>query len=585
MQMVGIMAKACILLQGLGMNISGSPEENSASHQVRPFTKATIALWIVAFSVFPAVLLSQPVAFPGAEGAGRFASGGRGGRVYEVTNLDDSGPGSLRDAVQATGPRTVVFRVSGTIKLLSALVIRHDSITIAGQTAPGDGICLRNFTFRVSASNVIIRYIRSRLGDSTRDADDAFSGNGLPIYRNIIVDHCSSSWAIDENSSFYDLGQFTMQWCFITESLYHSYHPKGNHGYGGMWGGWHASFHHNILAHNSSRNPRFNGSRYTGQPDSEVVDFRNNVIYNWGFNSGYGGEAGNQNIISNYYKYGPGTYGSVRNRIVEPYDTAGNWYISGNFIYGDTAVTSNNALGIQGTYALAQRAKLRPVPFSADSVTTQSPQDAYDSVLVGGGANLPRRDAVDTRIVNEVRTGTATYGGLWGVGKGIIDTQDSLGGWPQLNALPPPVDSDHDGIPDEWESANGLDPNDSTDAALITGDGYSNLEHYLNALVVTLLTGVKDYPPTIAEKFDLKANYPNPFNPATTITYALPVRTHVRVEIFTILGARVATLVDRVEGPGSYRVVFDGSGMSSGVYFCRMHTDRYSQIRKMVLLK
>jgi len=576
MTLVGILKKTCLLLQGFG---------TPASFQIRPVSKAAIVVLIVAFSVFPQIVVSQPLAFPGAEGAGRFASGGRGGRVYEVTNLDDSGPGSLREAIQATGPRTVVFRVSGTIKLLSALVIRHDSITVAGQTAPGDGICLRNFTFRVSAGNVIIRYMRSRLGDSTRDADDALSGNGVPVYRNIIIDHCSSSWAIDENSSFYDLGQFTMQWCFITESLYHSYHPKGDHGYGGMWGGWHASFHHNLLAHNSSRNPRFNGSRYTGQPDSEVVDFRNNVIYNWGFNSGYGGEAGNQNIIANYYKYGPGTYGSVRSRIVEPYDTAGNWFISGNYIYGDSGVTANNAMGIQGTYALAQRAKLRSAPFTVDTVATQTPQDAYDSVLAGGGANLPRRDPIDARIASEVKTGTATYGGLWGAHKGIIDTQDSVGGWPQLNSLPPPVDSDHDGIPDEWESANGLDPLDSTDASAITGDGYSNLEHYLNALVVTLLTGVQDFHPPVVEKFELQPNFPNPFNPSTTISYALPVRTHVRLEVVNILGARVATLVDRVQGPGSYRVRFDGSRWSSGVYFYRLNTDRFSHIRKMVLLK
>ena len=215
---------------------------------------------------------AQVPAFPGAEGFGRFASGGRGGRVLAVTTLADDGPGSFRAAVREKGPRTIVFRVSGTIRLDSELVVREGDLTVAGQTAPGDGVCLRNASFRLDADNVIVRHLRFRLGDERHAADDAFSANGTRrrMPRNIIVDHCSMSWAVDECASFYDVADFTLQWCFITESLNRSAHPKGEHGFGGIWGGWRASFHHNLLAHHSSRNPRFHGSRYIGIPISKI---------------------------------------------------------------------------------------------------------------------------------------------------------------------------------------------------------------------------------------------------------------------------------------------------------------------------
>lgn len=443
-------------------------------------------LLIIFFSIsISQTSIAQQLAFPGAEGYGQYTTGGRGGAVIEVTNLNDSGPGSLREAINTSGPRTVVFRVSGTIELESNLNISKDNITIAGQTAPGDGITIRDYTVYVGADNVIIRYLRFRLGDVQAQENDAMWGRNN---KNIILDHCSMSWSTDEASSFYDNENFTMQWCLVAESLYNSVHGKGQHGYGGIWGGQGATFHHNLLAHHTSRNPRFNGSRYSGQPDKEIVDFVNNVIYNWGFNSAYGGEGGNQNIRLNYYKYGPATSNSKKNRIVEPSDTAGNWYVADNFVFGYPEITADNWNGgVQGSNSAYQKNKNITNPFPYAPVQTQSPEEAYLLVLENVGAVLPKRDVVDARIVEEVRNQTATFGASYGAGTGIIDTQDDVGGWPLLLSAPAPADNDHDGMPDEWELANGLDPQNPDDRnGDSDGDGYTNLEEYSNSIVPTV---------------------------------------------------------------------------------------------------
>jgi hypothetical protein len=429
---------------------------------------------------------SQQLSFPDAEGSGRFTTGGRGGAVYIVTTLADSvkkpQDGSLRWALNKTGPRTIVFAVSGTIELKSKLILTKGDVTIVGQTAPGDGICLKDHPFIVDADNVIIRYMRFRCGNniSSEVAPDAIS---ITYHKNIIIDHCSMSWSLDETGSFYDNRNFTLQWCLLSESLYNAGHPKGPHGYGGIWGGMGASFHHNLFANHTSRNPRFCGARYhPGSKETELVDFRNNVIFNWGFNSAYGGEMGKQNIINNYFKSGPATKPKIRNRIVEPYDSFGRWYVDGNFVKGYSGITSNNwAGGVQGKYASDPEIRVSS-PFPIAEVQTQSAEEAYKLVLEKVGAILPKRDVLDKRIISETMSGKCAYGDSYGSHTGIIDSQKNTDGWPELKTYNVPIDSDNDGMPDSWEKTMGLNPNDPEDRNKISPSGYTMLEEYINGL-------------------------------------------------------------------------------------------------------
>jgi pectate lyase len=444
---------------------------------------------------------SQQLAFPTAEGYGKYTKGGRGGAVYEVTNLNDSGEGSLRAAVEASGPRTVVFRVSGTIELESPIRIKNPYITIAGQTAPGDGICLKKHQLSIDADQVIIRYIRVRVGDESGNDYDAISSRYV---KNIILDHVSASWSVDETMSIYRVDSISVQWCIISESMFQSNHVKGYHGFGGIWGGNYASYHHNLLAHHASRNPRWgSGVGYT--------DYRNNVIYNWGYNSCYGGENIENsypdrfnffevNMVANYYKPGPATQpGEVSYRIANPSfvkdkDIHGLWYIADNFMEGNEAVTANNWNGgVQTRDDNAGLPKLKlEEPWPSMPINQQSAEEAYQSVLFHAGATLPKRDPIDTRIINEASTGIATFEGEGYKKKrkvadeskicGIIDSQNDVGGWPMLNSIPAPRDSDHDGMPDNWEVKNNLDKNNPEDRNAIGADGYTMLEKYLNSI-------------------------------------------------------------------------------------------------------
>lgn len=444
----------------------------------------------------------EAFAFPGAEGFGQNTTGGRGGTLIKVTNLNDAGPGSLRAAISATGPRIVVFEVSGTIELQSRLNIRNPNVTIAGQTAPGDGITIRNHATYINTDNVIIRYLRFRMGDVADVEDDALGGR---FQKNIIIDHCSMSWSTDECVSFYANENFTLQWCLIAESLRNSVHGKGAHGYGGIWGGKFASFHHNLLANHDSRNPRLGEEAGKAYALTDLVDLRNNVIYNWNGNSTYGGEAMNVNIVNSYYKPGPATSGARRSRLIaidknkiegtEVYDIWGKFFIDGNFIEGYSGVNSDNwGLGVYphfhnsyGVVSEADKQAMRinsPHPIN-NNVTTHTASTAYDRVLHFAGASY-KRDAVDTRTINHVSNGTFEATGSNGSTNGIIDTQGDVGGWPQLSSTQAPLDTDNDGIPDEWEVAHNLNPNVANTNGRNLSTAYDDIEVYINSIVKTI---------------------------------------------------------------------------------------------------
>ena len=415
------------------------------------------------------------LAFPGAEGFGKYTTGGRGGSVFMVTNLNDNGPGSLREAIRKKGPRLIVFNIAGTIALESPLDINNGDLTIAGQSAPGDGICLKNYPVSVKADNVIIRYLRFRLGDEKGQQADAVGAN--KGNRNIIIDHCSMSWATDECASFYRNKDFTLQWCLVAESLNKSVHEKGDHGYGGIWGGEGASFHHNLIASHNSRMPRFSGSTTTPNSPAELVDFRNNVIFNWGENNIYGGEKGRYNVVNNYFKPGPATQKSKINRLVNPSRPYGNFYVAGNFTEGNTGVSRNNwAGGVQCAHPDSVKAAQ---PYEVAAILPQTAEQAYTLVLQGAGASY-KRDAVDARIVASVRSGNPAAGKNK---NGLIDSQQEAGGWPALKTGPVPADQDRDGMPDAWEKQQGLNPQDAADAKDIKlHQYYTNIEVYLNSL-------------------------------------------------------------------------------------------------------
>ena len=456
------------------------------------------------------------LAFPGADGGGKYATGGRGGVVIHVTTLDDSldpstgkpAFGTLRRALLMEGTRTIVFDVAGTIYLQQgALGISSGNVTIAGQTAPGDGICIANYPVLVKANNVIIRYIRFRMGDVKQVEGDALS---IIECNNILIDHCSFSWSTDECVSCYGNTDFTLQYCFITESLRKSVHDKGTHGYGGIWGGKNASFHHNLLAHHDSRNPRFDHD-YVNSKIAGPIDYVNNIVYNWKGNSAYGGEGSSNgaggrhiNFVNNYYKAGPATpkptstLSAVGTRLVDPWTSCSNCtkalggsvvppriYMTGNKMTSSDAVTADNWKG-----ATHSDSNIKMTERWTEGLTTltneQTAEEAFETVLTKAGCSL-YRDAVDTRIVSEVRNGNYTYQGSNGSTGGLIDTPSDVGGYPELNPGTLLTDTDMDGMPDEWEDANGLDKNAGSDGKAYTLDKtYTNLEVYLNSLVAHL---------------------------------------------------------------------------------------------------
>ena len=510
-----------------------------------------MALFLGVFNLSPVQAQDTP-AFPGAEGFGRYTTGGRGGKVIHVTNLNDSGTGSLRWALSQSGTKTIVFDVSGYIDLKSQLNVSSNT-TIAGQTAPGDGITLRYYTLYFGKSdNVIVRFIRSRRSQ-VKDVNDGADATWGRNRKNIILDHCSFSWSIDEVASFYDNKDFTMQWCNITEALANAGHGKGAHSYGGIWGGKNASFHHNFIAHVQNRAPRFNGARYNwngydktlyeNSIQAERVDFRNCVMYNWGSGNGcYGGPGGGYvNMVNNYYKAGPGTGNKDRVTQVSVSNAsnggdnpfpgyASRYYINGNYVsaasnpenydwkgviydsglfdingekyiadanhyYGDDQTYVKNTNGVD-----CIRLKLDK-PIESGEVTTHKAETAFGKVLKYCGASLVR-DECDLRYAEEAENGTTTFMGAIIKRAGILDVINDPEGtenpqtasYPTLREekRPADFDTDSDGIPDAWETANGLNPSDANDGKAYTIDSkgyYTNLEVYLNSLVEDIMKG------------------------------------------------------------------------------------------------
>ena len=443
------------------------------------------------------------------EGGGSAVTGGDGGTVYRISRLDDEldpgtgrpAAGTLRYALSQAESRRVVFTVSGTIHLKSELRVRTGNLTIDGQSAPGDGICIADYPLIINASNVIVRFIRIRLGDVSNTEFDAVSVNNA---NGVVLDHLSCSWSVDECVSCYGNENFTMQYCIVSESLKNSVHGKGSHGYGGIWGGKNASFHHNLLAHHDSRNPRFDHD-YVDPNLAGPIDYVNNVIYNWGGNSAYGGEgtskgAGGRriNMVANYYKPGPATPSSRKTRIVDPTVSCGTcadhpggnivpgkFYLHDNYMSGSAEVTADNWKGSTQTGT-----NVKSTTRWTDGLTLlkhqQTAEKAYETVLAKAGCSLSR-DAVDTRIVKEVREGSYTYTGSNGSKNGLIDTQGDVGGWPELKTAERPQDTDRDFIPDAWETQFGLNPNDPEDARKITlVSGHTNLDVYFCHLVRNL---------------------------------------------------------------------------------------------------
>ena len=451
-------------------------------------------LFVSLLNLNSIILFSQSLAFPGAEGYGKESAGGRGGNVIKVTNLDDSGVGSLRYALEnyKNQPRTIIFDTSGIIELQSEIKIKYDSyITIAGQTAPGDGICLKNFPLTISdCHDIIIRYIRSRPGDEQDcgTSCDVIDAMNVRTGYNIILDHCSLSWSIDAILDLtVETGWSTVQYCLLSEALFDSKHPKnephsmaagwdGNSKNGdGEFGG--GSYHHNLIASCNSRTPRLD--KYLGvttlKPD--LIEIANNVIYNWDGNGAYGGENAYVNWVSNYYKYGPET--SRKDQIFQA-DGDCQMYMDGNFVYGYPNVTANNSIGLYLGSVTAGTTKSDVLldkvfyGFSTNHlVGLQSATDAYQSVLNGVGAALPKRDSIDTRIINDVKHRT---------GK-IIDSQTEVGGWQNYISDTAYTDTDNDGMPDFWEDKYELDKSNANDRNDYTiGNAYTNLEVYLNSI-------------------------------------------------------------------------------------------------------
>jgi len=569
--------------------------------------KLSIAL--MCCMVMPLTTMADDApAFPGAEGHGRYTNGWRGSdmEIRHVTSLEDDGStstkGTLRWAVNGSNKKIVIFDVGGTIELTKELIIGANTY-VAGQTAPSPGITIRYYTVRPKGNNICMRFIRIRRGQEV-DVNDGADCIWTRQYTGQIFDHCSFSWSIDELASFYDMNNYTMQWCVLAEALANAGHNKGAHSYGGIWGGKLASFHHTMIAHAQNRTPRFNGARYTwtgytnnklydtyqweNVVQAENVDFRNCLIYNWGTGNGcYGGPGGGYiNIVNNYYKAGPATKNKTRVTEIsvgakgnstdeELYGMTSRYYINGNYVTAASTPENYDWEGVKydsGVYTIdGEKCTLDsanwygdtvPHYLSSDSilcvkikldspapigeVTTHSAEVAYENILEYGGASL-YRDAEDTRYMEEAENGTATYTGSTTGQQGIIDLVSDVGGYTALESTSRVADwdTDGDGMPDEFEKDNGLDPNDASDAVLYTLDSkgwYTNVEVYVNSIVEDIMKGGNENALTSVDEY-----WPTCKHIAGISQIASSNETGVvKVNYYNLLGAEVDSNYDGV---------------------------------------
>ena len=544
-------------------------------------TRFATILFLLSTFCLSSGLYAEIPAFPGAEGFGALTRGGRGGQVTFVTNLNASGPGSLKAALEASGARIVVFKVSGMIDWTSiggTVAVRNPYLTVAGQTAPGEGIMIKNGMISVKTHDVVVRGLRFRVGDS-QAGFAAGNRNGIEVIGsgayNVIFDHCSVAWGVDENAgvtgSAHDV---TIQYCYVTEGLRCSIHPEGCHSKGLMANhsaGGNISFHHNVLAHNVDRNPNL-----VTPGNLESV---NNVVYNYNFGGRFDNGA-QVHFLGNRYIPGPDSPGRMG------LDAGTNAATSKVYVVGNIGPGRPSNSGSEWTITNASTSYRSTVELFEANIVPDDVDAIWPSILDQAGA-LPHDD-VDNRAKDEILSGTG----------GWIDSQQEVGGWPTIPTASAPRDSDNDGMPDEWEVANGLDPSNSGDANLDADqDGYTNIEEHINGIFEPAdgTTGDDGKGPNLPDGFALHQNFPNPFNPTTTIGYMLNENAFVTLEVFNLLGHPIRSLVNAPRNAGYNAAAWDGRNanggpVTSGVYIYRLTIAEQSgavmtSAKRMILVK
>ncbi len=531
---------------------------------------------------------AQLSAFPGAEGFGANTLGGRNGKVVKVTNLDDHGPGSLRAALEAENPRIIIFTVGGIINLETKIRIHNPYVTVAGQTAPGDGICLRGEGIRIYTHDIIIRYLRIRPGDINFGPTNNWGGidaitiandpGSTDVPYNIIIDHCSLSWSVDEVvDMWFDTHDVTIQNCIIGEALYKSKHPKGIHSMGMLIGykATNISVHHNLFFGNNQRNPMINGE--------SLVDFRNNLIYNFGKNAShvyvdpwYIPKSIRINYVNNFIKKGPDSEDVHSLSIHERAEDHTQIYISGNKGPFANSTNSDNwkmvtVEQINGRTLYMLESYRTDQEFSHPFVTTQNAEDAYTYILEKAGATLPRRDPVDKKMINDTKNGKGTF----------VNSKDHVLSWPSYRKGTPAKDGDGDGMPDSWEKQHGLNSNDAADQNLdYDNDGYTNIEEYINntgsvnhnARTLNFADDLP-YPEMNPLVLQLKQNFPNPFVDHTTLSFATDTYSYVVLKLVDIEGKEYETFISDYLYEGEYEVTMDRLTIKPGIYYFILMSD------------